>query len=210
MSESIESLRRATVEVVDLPTKALKPDPANPNRIEPELMEALKRDIAENGFVQPVVVRPDGGEWWITDGEHRWRVLKALGSPTVPCVVDDGVPDEAKMRMLTLNALRGRPKPVALAKELVRLAEKLSPEELQRRLGMPEEEYEDAIQLADAPSDEALERALAKEAENAPEVMRFRVGPRQARQIEAALDSLVAAEDVDSRAEALLALLAQA
>jgi len=207
LAESIESLRRATLEVVDLPVDALEPDPANPNVVPPALLKALARDISENGFVQPVVVRPKGSKYVIEDGEHRWRVLRDAGSDTVPCVIDDGDESEGRMRLLTMNHLRGSFNAVRLARVLAYLAEHLDEAELQERLGMDEEQWEAALALKDVPEDldEQLAAVLEAEEASAPEVLRWRFGPRQATTVERALEAKTA--QGMTRAEALIAIL---
>lgn len=208
MSESIESLKeRPPLEVVDLPTDKLDPDPMNPNRVGGKLMAALRRDIEERGFVQPVVVRPvKGGRYVIVDGEHRWRVLSEQGAKAVPCVIDDASEDEARMRMLALNRLRGSFNPVELARTLRDLAGQMSESELIERLGMDEEEFDTAIaELDEDELGEKLSALLAAEEAEAPQAMRFRVGPRQKREVERAVEALVA--EGKTRAESLLAIL---
>lgn len=149
MPESVESLRRATLEVVELATDSLEPDDVNPNEIDALKMAALRRDIVEGGFFQPVIVRPvNGGKRWkIIDGEHRWRILSEIGEKTTPCVIDDATVDDARLRMLTMNYLRGKPDPVRLARILSGLAKKLGEDELRARLGMDEDEYEAILAL---------------------------------------------------------------
>lgn len=206
MSESIESMQRPPLEVVELPTEQLKPDSMNPNHVDDRRMEALRRDIVERGFVQPVVVRPEGSAYRIIDGEHRWRILQELKVEKTPCVVDDAGEDEGRLRLLTLNGLRGRSHPVKLGNLLARLAKDLSEEELQERLGMPPEEYEAVLALKDTPDlDAALAKQLEREEADAPEVLRWKMGPRQAQQLESAIDSLT--ETGLSRAGALIKIL---
>ena len=208
MTESIESMARPPLEVVGLPTAKLEPDPDNPNRVSDAKMAALREDIEKRGFHQPVVVRPLGrGRWRIIDGEHRWRILTDLGWEETPCVVDDADEDEATMRLLTLNGLRGNPDPVKLARLLARLIDRYGEAELRKRLGMDEEEFTATLSLKDAGKD--LDKRLADEARreelDAPEVMRWRMGPRQARSVEKALDAITA--EGPGRAEALVTML---
>lgn len=210
MSESIESLHsRPPLEVVELPIDSLDPDPANPNRVDVKLMEALRLDIAERGFVQPVLVRPaKGGRYTVIDGEHRWKVLKGLEAKTVPCVIDEADDDQARMRLLTMNRLRGRFNTQRLAGVLKQLASQTTPEELMTRLGMAEEEFDSSLKVADEGElGKRLAEALAREDAAAPEVLRFKLGPRQYREVEKAVEKITASGQ--SRGEALIALLEQ-
>ena len=197
--------------MVDIPTDDIDPDPANPNTVSGKLMDALRADIVERGFVQPVLVRPYKGRYRIIDGEHRWRVLKEAGAETVPCVVDDAGEDDARLRLLTMNRLRGEFAPVKLAKVLAKLAEQMDEQELADRLGMEEEEYESirAVEEAGQDVDERLAAALMQEAQSAPEVLTWSFEPGIAEQVEKAIQAEIEAGR-STRAEALIALLKQA
>ena len=205
--ESIESLQnRPPLEVVELPVDRLDPDPDNPNEVSPKLMEALRRDIAERGFVQPVLVRPSGSRYIIIDGEHRWKVLQALGAETLPCVIDDADPDQAKMRMVTMNRLRGKFDPTKLASVLRELAQEMDEAELIERLGMDDEEFETTLREVD---EGALARKLAeameRERAEAPTLFRLRAEPREAQAINKAVEAMTATGM--NRATALIKLL---
>jgi ParB family transcriptional regulator, chromosome partitioning protein len=204
MSDSIESMRRSSIEVIDLPTADIEPDPMNPNTVAEALMDALRADIVERGFVQPVLVRPFGGKYRIIDGEHRWRVLAEAEAETVPCVIDDAGEDDARIRMLTMNALRGQFVPVKLAAVLVKLAEAMDEEELRKRLGMDEEEYADTVGVGEAGRDvdERLAAALVAESQAAPEILSWRLPTEVAE----AFEEQVEARDA-VRAAALIEIL---
>lgn len=199
MAESIESLGRQTTVVVDLKTDSIVPDPMNPNALNSEVMDALKADILENGFVQPILVRPHEGKYRCIDGEHRWRVLSEAGAETVPCIIDDAGEDDARLRLMSMNRLRGEFEPVALAKVLANLSDTVGEEELRRRLGMDETEYEDAIAGT-------IEVPEIETEQTAPEIMTWRFGLPEYEVVEAALQSQIEA-GAESRAEAMIALL---
>jgi ParB/RepB/Spo0J family partition protein len=195
--------------VVELPTGDLHPDPVNPNRLDERKMAALKRDIVEGGFFRPVVVRPreKGGGWTIIDGEHRWKILSELGEPKTPCIVDDPGDDDAHLRMLTLNMLHGQADPVRQANLMAKIAKDLDEDELRERLGMGEDEYADALAHKNVGGDldEKMAKALEREDADAPDVLRWKLGPRQAQVVERALDDLTA--NGLSRADALIKIL---
>ena len=187
----------------------IHPAPDNPNSMTDARYAALRSEIELRGFVQPILVRPHpdrGGHFELIDGEHRWRVLSEQGAKAVPCVIDDASEDEARMRMLALNRLRGSFNPVELARTLRDLAGQMSESELIERLGMDEEEFDTAIaELDEDELGEKLSALLAAEEAEAPQAMRFRVGPRQKREVERAVEALVA--EGKTRAESLLAIL---
>lgn len=211
MAESIESLRHPTLEIQDIPIDSIELDKANPNEVPERVMEALRVAITEDGFLQPIVVRPldKEGKYRMIDGEHRYLILRDAGVETVPAVIDDTTEDEGRMRLLTLNGLRGRPDPVRQAKVLSYLIDQLGEDEMRRRLGMEEDDMAAVLALAEIPEDlqDELEERLREEEEEAPEVLRFLMGPQQAKTTESALTTLVEDEGKRSRADALIHLL---
>lgn len=211
MAESIDSMRRERLAVSDIPTDLIQPDPANPNTVSDELMEALRADIVKRGFVQPVVVRPEPGKedrYLIVDGEHRWKVLKAAGAETIPCVIDIAGEDDGRLRMLTMNRLRGEFVPVRMAGILARLAGEMDEDELTERLGMDDDEYTAvmAAESAGADVNDRLAAALQREQDNAPEVLTWKFSPEQAATVEAAIIERMVA-GAKTRADALIEML---
>lgn len=211
MAESIESLRRQRLDITDIATDAIRPDPANPNTIDDGLMDALRADIVERGFVQPVVVRhaPEGDDnWIIVDGEHRWKVLSEAGAETIPCVIDPSGEDDGRLRMLTLNRLRGEFVPVKMAAVLARLASQMDEGELTERLGMDADEYT-AVLAADGMGSDVNERlaaALQRESDAAPEVFSWKFRPEAAAIVEQAITELMVA-GAKTRADAIIELI---
>jgi ParB/RepB/Spo0J family partition protein len=129
----------------------LHPAPDNPNRMEESTLTALKRDIAQNGFVQPVLVRPlpdTEGHYEIIDGEHRWKALGDLGLAKVPCVVDGNADaTDASARRVTMNRIRGEFVPVRLAHLLADLSRRVPMGEIRQRLDMDQKELRNYLAL---------------------------------------------------------------
>lgn len=205
--DSIESLRRVTVEVIEIDTNQIEPDPANPNELDAATREALRREIADNGFVQPLVVRPHQGKWLIIDGQHRWEVVKELGYETVPCVVDDADIDEARMRLLTLNQLRGQFDPAALRDVLADLASEMSEDELRERLALDEESYEAILSMEVPADDEEAAERLSEALSQMNEEFKWSMPLDDAALVEEAIERLVAGGE-RTRAGAIIYLLA--
>lgn len=139
------------MEIENIRHERLHPAPDNPNRMEESTLNALKRDIAQNGFVQPVLVRPlpdTEGHYEIIDGEHRWKALGALGLAKVPCVVDTDADEvEAAARRVTMNRLRGEFVPVRLAHLLADLSRRVPLGEIRQRLDMEQKELRNYLSL---------------------------------------------------------------
>lgn len=182
------------MEISDLPHGSIEPDPDNPNEMDDETLAALKDDIRRRGFIQPILVRPVGEDRYrLIDGEHRWRVLGELGAETVPCVIEEADDTSAKMRMLTMNRLRGEFVPLRLAHLLSDLANRIEPEEIQKRLGMGRAELADLLDLGgwEPPQTDPEERAEPVPTPD-PETVEVKVvaSPEQAERIRSALDGL--------------------
>lgn len=210
MAKSIEELRDIDLEVVKLLINSVEPDPQNPNELPDDMMDTLKQDVRERGFVQPIVVRAlpvEGDEeqrYMLIDGEHRWRVLRDLGYEFVPAVVDDLDEDDAKLRNITMNRIRGQLVPIKLALLLADLNQRIPEEELTRRLGMDRGEFEDTLRLAKFTDDlpEKVRQATAIEEREAPEVLQFVLNKRDAKVVEDVIAKIT--DETTDRAAALV------
>ncbi|MHB8400035.1 MAG: ParB N-terminal domain-containing protein [Candidatus Limnocylindrales bacterium] len=92
-----------TVEEVILET--LRPDPANPRRIEASELDALERSIREWGFVQPVLARR--ADRIVIGGHQRLVAARRLGLTSVPVMWLDISVEEARLLGLALNKISG-------------------------------------------------------------------------------------------------------
>lgn len=78
-----------------------------PNRSQPrevftdEAMEDLKKSIAENGILEPPVVRRKGDFYELVAGERRFRAAKELGLESIDVIVME-VDSDDKMLVLSL------------------------------------------------------------------------------------------------------------
>lgn len=195
MGKSVEELAaELELDLRPIPVDLIDPDPDNPNEVSDAQMETLTADIRDHGFTQPVLVREgEDGRFGMIDGEHRWRIVKGLGYATVPGVVIKAGDDEAKIRLLTMNGLRGTFVPIKMAYFLQDLASRIPEAELRRRLGMEQSEMKDLLRLAEFtdPMGERLREATEREAKDAPTVLKFVVSKRDAQAVERVIDTLV-------------------
>lgn len=206
MTKTLEELGgELQLDVEHIPVEAIIPDPDNPNYVDDETMDALEVDIRERGFVQPILVRREGEGYRMIDGEHRWTVVKGLGLSTIPAVITEDDGDDAKIRLLTMNRLRGQFVPIRLAYLLKDLAERIPEKELRRRLGMEESELRDSLRLANFTDDlgDRLRESAEKEEKEAPVAISFLLSQRDARVVERVLS---ASNDKGDRGKALLAI----
>lgn len=88
----------------------------------PDSLQELADSIVAQGVVQPIVVRPVGGDRYeIIAGERRWRAAQQVGLSEIPVVIRD-VPDHTAMAMgLIENIQRDDLNPLEEATALHRL-----------------------------------------------------------------------------------------
>jgi len=81
--------------IVTVPVNDIVPNRNQPReRFSGEAMEELKRSIAENGVLEPPVVRRSGDVFELIAGERRFRAVKALGNDTIDVIVMEVESDE--------------------------------------------------------------------------------------------------------------------
>lgn len=134
--------------------ETLKPNDYNPNKVAPPEMELLITSILEDGWTQPIVVLPDNT---IVDGFHRYtvsadkRLMERFGG-MVPTVTVDIDPVHRQMSTIRHNRARGTHGILPMA-HIVQgiMAEGVSKEEVQARLGMEDEEVDRLVDRAGMP-----------------------------------------------------------
>jgi DNA modification methylase len=90
--------------VEQVPIERLRPDPANPRRIDEAELEALTRSIRTYGFVQPIVAQTDGT---IIGGHQRLTAARRAGLTEVPVLFRDLPDAQAHVLGLALNRIGG-------------------------------------------------------------------------------------------------------
>lgn len=97
--------RTASLAVEDVPIDELRPDPANPRRIDEAELDALERSLRQFGFVQPVLARRE--DRTVIGGHQRLVAARRLGLTTVPVSWLDISLDQARLLGLALNKISG-------------------------------------------------------------------------------------------------------
>jgi ParB family transcriptional regulator, chromosome partitioning protein len=92
----------ASRKIITVPVRDIIPNSEQPReRFSEEAMEDLKRSIAENGVLEPPVVRKKGDFFELVAGERRYRAVRELNHETIEVIVMDVESDE-KMLILSL------------------------------------------------------------------------------------------------------------
>lgn len=87
----------------------ITPDPEQPRRtFDEERLAELAASIAQEGILQPIVVRYDAAadSYVLVHGERRWRAAGLAGLETIPAIVRDVPADRRLIHQLMENIVR--------------------------------------------------------------------------------------------------------
>lgn len=135
----------------------ITPNPKQPRNHFPEAqLDELAASIKVQGVLQPILVRPVGGQngkYEIIAGERRWRAARKAGLATVPVVVRNMNDQEVLIVALMENLQREDLNPMEEALGLYQLKEEfgLSQEDMADRLGKSRSAIANTIRLANLP-----------------------------------------------------------
>jgi ParB family chromosome partitioning protein len=124
--------------LLELPPDRIDPNPEQPRQhIDPMRLSELARSMAEQGVVQPLVVRRVGSRYQIIAGERRWRAAREAGLAKVPVVVRQAADRELLEIALVENIQREELNPIEEAGAYRRLITELgySQEQVAARVG---------------------------------------------------------------------------
>ena len=94
-------------ELRELPLDVIRPGRFQPRSVfDEEKLAELADSIRAQGVVQPVVVRPVGGDAYeLIAGERRWRAAQIAGAEHIPAVVRE-VPDDVSVAMALIENIQ--------------------------------------------------------------------------------------------------------
>ncbi len=119
-----------------------------------EALEQLAASIAENGLLQPILVREYGdGRYQIIAGERRFRASKLAGLTEIPAIVLDRDDKRAAQIALIENIQREDLNPLEEALAYRSLAEEygMTQEELSAKVGKSRSAIANSVRLLDLP-----------------------------------------------------------
>ncbi|HEY4897461.1 MAG TPA: ParB/RepB/Spo0J family partition protein [Solirubrobacteraceae bacterium] len=139
----------------ELPVELITPNPGQPRRaFDQAALEALAGSLAEQGVLQPVLVRPrPGGTYELVAGERRWRAARIAGLERIPALVRDREDLAALEIALIENMAREDLNPVEEARACAALVEELglTREDVGRRVGRSRVAVSNLVRLLDLP-----------------------------------------------------------
>lgn len=116
----------------------IAPNPAQPRKqFTDSSIEELAQSIAENGLIQPIVVRAKGKGYEIVAGERRWRAAQKAGVKEVPIIIKE-VDDRQSLELALIeNLQREDLNPVEEARgyEMLSTTYNLSHEDIAKQIG---------------------------------------------------------------------------
>jgi ParB family transcriptional regulator, chromosome partitioning protein len=140
----------------EISVESIAPNARQPRQtFDEEAMEELKSSIQEVGFLQPIVVRDNGGgAYEIVMGERRWRAAQSLGMDAIPAIVRDTRDDAMLRDALLENIHRANLNPLEEAAAYQQLLEEFGAthEELARRIGRSRPQISNTIRLLNLPA----------------------------------------------------------
>ncbi|MEO1309925.1 MAG: ParB/RepB/Spo0J family partition protein [Pseudomonadota bacterium] len=139
------------------PIEFLAANPKQPRRIfDDAALEELAASIRRQGLLQPIVVRPTGGEpkYEIVAGERRWRAAQRAGLHEVPIVVRRLDDQQAAEIALVENVQRTDLNPLEEAAAYQRLADEFghAHEEIADAVGKSRSHVANLIRLLKLPA----------------------------------------------------------
>lgn len=140
-----------------LPISDIYPNPFQP-RIEfsDEELAELSQSIAENGLIQPIIVRKsDIIGYELIAGERRLRACKRLGMTEIPAVVKAVTDQDSRKQAIIENLQRSNLNPIEEAKAYRSLINELaySHEELAKAMGKSRPYISNALRLLQLPQE---------------------------------------------------------
>jgi ParB-like chromosome segregation protein Spo0J len=126
----------------------LRANDYNPNHVAPPELKLLEQSILEDGWTQPLVIRPtdEADVFEIVDGFHRWTVsdrpsIRILTDGHVPTVLITPDPSHQRLSTIRHNRARGKHHVVKMA-DIVDdlLADGYTSDDLVKLVGMDHEE----------------------------------------------------------------------
>jgi len=135
----------------ELPVTAITPNPRQPRQVfEEEAMAELVHSVKEVGLLQPVVVRPVGGDRYeLIMGERRWRATQEAGLDTIPAIVRETGDDALLRDALLENLHRSQLNPLEEAAAYQQLLDDFgcTHEELAGRIGRSRPQISNTLRL---------------------------------------------------------------
>lgn len=152
--EEAQSSPAAQQHIQEIAVDAIVVSPYQPRvHIDDAALQELAASLAENGLLQPIVVRPVGDRFELVTGERRWRASQTLGWTTIPAIVRELTDEEAASLAMIENLQREDLSAVEEAQGYLKLLEQFNwtQSELARRMGKSQSTIANKLRLLRLP-----------------------------------------------------------
>jgi ParB family transcriptional regulator, chromosome partitioning protein len=142
--------------VLRIPVELIRPDARQPRQdIDGAGIEELAASIAQQGLLQPVLVRREGNKYRLIAGERRWRAAQKAGLKEIPALVREAGEAEAFELALVENLQREDLSPIEEAEGFRRLLDerKWTQEQVADRVGKNRSTVANALRLLALPEE---------------------------------------------------------
>ena len=140
----------------ELPVESIRPNPRQPREVfDQEAQDELVHSIKEIGLLQPVVVRPLGGDQFeLVAGERRLRSAKAAGLAVIPAIIRETADADMLRDALLENLHRAQLNPLEEAAAYQQMLDDFSctQEELASRIGRSRPQVTNTLRLLKLPA----------------------------------------------------------
>ena len=141
---------RDKLKVQNLPVEKILPNPSQPRKSfsEKELF-GLAVSIRENGVLQPVTVRKEGGKFYLVAGERRLRASKMAGLKEIPAIISECSSEDSAILAILENIQREDLNMFEQANAIVNLVRSwdLTQEQAAKRLGISQSYLSNKLRL---------------------------------------------------------------
>jgi ParB family transcriptional regulator, chromosome partitioning protein len=151
----IES-RATHAQIREVPVERILPNPAQPRlSYDEESLTELADSIREHGVLQPILVRPVGGQFELIAGERRWRASRMAERETIPAIVAEFDEQTALEVSIIENLQREDVSPLEEAAMFRKMTDTFgySVRQLAQKVGKDKGYVENRLRLTDAPAD---------------------------------------------------------
>jgi ParB family chromosome partitioning protein len=142
----------------------IDPNPYQPrHHLEQGKLQELARSLAQEGVMQPLVVRRVGSRYQLIAGERRWRAARLAGLARVPAIIRDVEEDRLLELALIENVQRENLNPIEEAAAYKRLVSELglSQEQVAEKVGKDRSTVANLLRLLRLP--EPIRQAIARQ-----------------------------------------------
>ena len=147
--------------LVELDLEQIHPNPFQPRlRLDSATLDELAASIAQNGLLQPIIVRSRAQGYEIIAGERRWRAAQKAGLQRIPSIVQDISNQKMVEMALVENIQRADLTAIEEAQAYSVLIEEfgLTQEEVARQVGKSRTAITNTLRLLQLPR--SLQQAL--------------------------------------------------